>query len=201
MASLREDAFSVRTGPDQRKSASLTLLAVVICATPLLALTPRVPVGPATPAVSGNRLAEASPPRVVKIVDSPAPSLSCAERTWPYYDSRCTPRASESGSAAVPAPQSAAAAAATINPATVAAPPAAVPPAETVGAAARADDAAPSSPPLARTWSNAPDSDRMQRDDRRWAAGEDTDPRAFEPVKPQHRTVRRHHFGFFGIRF
>lgn len=93
---------------DKRVSASLTLLGVLICAMAYLLVTPQAATRSAAPAPS-NRLAEA-PPRVVKIVDGAAPSQSCVQRTWPYYDSGCPARANESAPpAAAPAPQAAAA--------------------------------------------------------------------------------------------
>jgi hypothetical protein len=209
-----------QTRPDRAKrfSASATLVAIV-CATPVMAVMPGVPPLP-RPAVatevSGNRLVEASAPRVVKIVDSPAPSGSCAERTWPYYDSRCPgPAGAPAPAPVAPAPQTAVVT--PLAPQASVAPPAAAPVArapETVGTAARPDERAqPQS--YSRTWNSDPETDAItaqrrdqraaaprgderfarergddqwaQRGDERVAAGEDRDANYYEPVKPQKR--------------
>lgn len=215
------------SAPDPRAAASVTLFSVVVCAAAVFALLPRTPSGPATPALSGNRLAEAT--TAVKVID--APRSDCAEQAWPYYDRRCLTRRSAAASiGAVPAPQSAAALPPTVSPPSSAAPPSAVPAAKPaspvtarrttggsavtsapapetgpVGAAPPANDAAPSSLPAAREPRNEPSSVDMQRGDNRLAAGEDDDPRQFEPVKPveqpRRRKTRQHHFAIFGLRF
>src|ERR1019366_2396380 len=117
-----------RNASDKRVSASVTLLSVVVCAMGVFALMPRAP---SNSTLSGNRLAEATPPPAVKIIDGAARSDLCAEQAWPYYDRRCLARRNETAStAAVPASQSTAASPPTLSPPSSAAPPFIVPAAE-----------------------------------------------------------------------
>jgi hypothetical protein len=225
MDSPRE--FPLRNESDKRVFASVTLLSVVVCAIGVFALVPRAP---SSPTLSGNRLAEATPPPAVKIIDGAARSDLCAEQTWPYYDRRCLARRNEAASTpAVPAPQSTAASPPTLSPPSSAAPPFIVPAAEaashmtarrttdgpvvtsatvpetdTVGAASRAN-AAPLSLPAARVRRSEPNSVNMQGGNDRLIAWEDDDARRLEPVtpvkQPRRRAARRHHFPIFGFRF
>ena len=225
MDSPRE--FPLRNAFDKRISASVTVFSVVVCAMGVFALMPRAP---SSPTLSGNRLAEATPPPAVKIIDGAARSDLCAEQAWPYYDRRCLARKNEAAStAAVSAPQSTAASPPKLSPPSSAAPPFIVPAAEaashmtarrttdgpavtsatvpetgTVGAASRAN-AAPSSLPAARVRRSEPNSVNMQGGDDRLVAWEDDDARRLEPVtpvkQPRRHTARRHHFPIFGFRF
>ena len=225
MDSPRE--FPLRNASDKRVSASVTLLSVV-CAVGVFALMPRAP---SSPTLSGNRLAEATPPPPVKIIDGAGRSDLCAEQTWPYYDRRCLARKNEAAStASVSAPQSTAASPPKLSPPSSAAPPFIVPAAEaashmtarrttdgpavtsatvpetgTVGAASRANGA-PSSLPAAHERRSEPNSINMQGgDDRLVAWEEEDDARRLEPGRPieqpRRRTARRHHFHVFGFRF
>jgi hypothetical protein len=214
-----------RVSADARVAASVTLVAVVICASATFALTPRAG---AVSAPSGNRLAQASPSPVVKIVNATPRSERCEEQTWPYFDRRCLPGTTQS-------PQ------ATGAPATVTALPMAAPSSAAVQPIPAAQPAKPSSssPPTARqvtggsqlasasapqtsatasasaTTGIAPRDElspvmRADREDIRrrdeliaaWEA-EETARRAEEerPPEPRRRKVRRHHhqFGFFGF--
>ena len=91
----------LKTSVNSRVAASSTLLAVVICAGAAFALTPRAG---SVSAPSVNRLAQASPPSAVKIVNATPRSERCEEQTWPYFDRRCLPPAAQSSPTAnVPA--------------------------------------------------------------------------------------------------
>src|ERR1039457_3806070 len=205
MDSPRE--FPLRNASDKRVSASVTLLSVV-CAVGVFALMPRAP---SSPTLSGNRLAEATPPPAVKIIDGAARSDLCAEQTWPYYDRRCLARRNEAAStAAVPASQSTAASPPTLSPPSSAAPPFIVPAAEAAShltARRTTDGPAVTSATVPETGTvgaasrgrrSEPNSVNMQGGDDRCVAWEEDDARRLElgtPIKqPSRRTARRHHF-------
>jgi hypothetical protein len=212
---------------DARIAASVSLLAMVICASAAFALTPRAG---SVSATSGNRLAQASPPPVVKIVNATPRSERCEEQTWPYFDRNCLPSATQSPQAPS-APASATAGLMAAPPSATAQPvPAAqtakpsasprtarqvtggsqiadapapqtgiVPAATTTGIAPRDDNA------LSRPMRAEPGGEDIQRRDEQIAAweAEEAARRAEEdrPPEPRRRKVRRHpaHFGFFGF--
>ena len=210
-ASSRTFTWFDSGAPESRAAASLTLVGVLICGT--LAFAARAPIAPSAPAAAvgaGTRLAEASPPRVVKRVDATATDIPCAHRAWPYYDARCPSPAAQTASAAAAAAPPAAPAPANPMASTPAAPApaapnaaaqasAALPEPSTTGAAARVDNPPPAYPPGARG------ADGYQRNWVTWDerdARDDRDPRYDEPVKPPKRQGgRRHQYGIFGFRF
>ena len=109
MAPSRELARLKPPAPDKRVAASLTLLGVLVCAAPLL--TQRAARSMPSPAAhaASNRLAEASPPRVVKRVDAVPAGTPCEQRAWPNFDAKCPGPAGQPVAATVaPAPQVAA---------------------------------------------------------------------------------------------
>ena len=202
-----------RMSGDARVAASVTLVAVVICASAALALTPRAGnvSGP-----TGNRLAQASPQTVVKIVNATPRSERCEEQTWPYFDRRCLPLATQS-----PPPASmptipgalpvAALPAATVQPAS---PPTArqvtggAPATQTRGASGAATTGIAPRDERALSPSMRAEREDIQRRDEllaQWEA-EEFARRAEEErlPEPRRRKARRHYhhqFGFFGLGF
>jgi hypothetical protein len=212
-----------RVDTDARVAASVTLIAVIVCASAALALTPRAGAGPTA---SGNRLAHASPPPVVKIVNATPRSERCEEQTWPYFDRRCLPSAAQSPQAAS-APASVTAPAA--PPSTVTQPVAAAQPAKPSASPATArqvtggSQLAPASAPprgvaaaTASTTGIAPrdevspvlrtEFEDLQRRDEQIAAWEAEEAARYAeeerlpPERPRRKVLRHHpHFGFFGL--
>lgn len=212
-----------RVSADPRVAASVTLLAVVICASAAFALTPRTG---AVSAASGNRLAQASSPPVVKIVNATPRSERCEEQTWPYFDRRCLPSAGQSLPASI-APASTTAMAAPPSAGTQPlaavqpAKPSASPPtarqvtggSQVASASALQTNFAPAS--AAATTGIAPrdalspamraELEDMQRRDELIAAWEAEEAARYaeeeRPPEPRRRKVRRQHhqFGFFGL--
>lgn len=207
-----------RVNADTRVAASVTLLAVVVCASAAFALTPRAG---AVSVATSNRLAQASPPPVVKIVNATPRSERCEEQTWPYFDRRCLPSAAQSPPAAsasasalpmtAPSPAAAQPVAAaqpakpsaspsTARQVTGGGSPAANPPppqtsVATTGIASRDD----LSPAMRAEFED------MQRRDELIAAWEAEEAARYaeedRPPEPRRRKTRRHHphFGFFGF--
>ena len=210
-----------RVSADTRVAASVTLLAVVVCASAAFALTPRA----GAVSASANRLAQASPPPVVKIVNATPRSERCEEQTWPYFDRRCLPSAAQSPPAAsmpssattITAPPSAAAQSA--QPAKPSASPATARQvtggSQAASASALPTDVATRS--AAVTTAIAPrdegalsparraEREDIQRRDELIAAWEAEEAARYaeedRPPEPRRRKVRRHypHFGIFGF--
>jgi hypothetical protein len=207
-----------RVSSDARVAASVTLLAVVICASAAFALTPRagsMPVG------SVNRLAQASPPPVIKIVNATPRSERCEEQTWPYFDRRCLPLATQSPLAAsMPASAAALMVAPPSDAAQPAKPSASPATARQVTGGAPATQANVTTAVPAATTGIAPRDESalspvrraeladIQRRDQllaQWEA-EEAARRVEEerPPEPRRRKARRHYhhqFGFFGLGF
>ena len=206
-----------RVCADARVVASGTLLAVVICASAAFALTPRAG---SISAASVNLLAQASPPPIVKIVNATPRSERCEEQTWPYFDRRCLPLATQSppaasmpaSIAALPMAGSPSAAAQPAKP--FATPPTArqvtggAPPAQTgVASASATTGIAPRDESALSPVRLAEREDIERRDEllAQWEA-EEAARRAEEerPPEPRRRKARRHYhhqFGFFGLGF
>jgi hypothetical protein len=217
---------SSRVSDNPRVAASITLLAMVICASAAFALTPRVG---AAPTASGNRLAQSSPLPVVKIVNATPRSERCEEQTWPYFDRRCLPSAAPSAPpASAPArvtvlpmaapPSTATQPVAVAQPAKPSASPATA--RQVTGGSQMASASAPSSSVVpgsasATTGIAARDEvsparraelEDMQRRDELIAAWEAEEAARYAeedrlPPEPRRRKARRHHthFGFFGF--
>ena len=207
----------LKTSVNSRVAASGTLLAVVICASAAFALTPRAG---SVSVASVNRLAQASPPPAVKIVNAAPRSERCEEQTWPYFDRRCLPPAAQSSPmASVPA---SAAVVPVASPAAAQPPkPAASPPTArqvtggspavhgsvaTVGSSATTGIAPRGESEMSPVM-RAELEDIQRRDEllARWEA-EEAARRAEEerPPEPRRRKARRHYhhqFGFFGLGF
>ena len=197
-----------RVSADTRVAASVTLLAVVVCASAAFALTPRTG---AVSAASGNRLAQASPPPVVKIVNATPRSERCEEQTWPYFDRRCLPSAVQLPPAAGAPATPPWAAAQSVTAAQPAKPPASPATARQVTGGSQVA----ASPPLttgiaprdegALSPAKRAEREDIQRRDQLIAAWEAEEAARYaeedRPPEPRRRQARRHHphFGFFGF--
>ena len=207
----------LKTDVDSRVAASGTLLAVVICASAAFALTPRAL--DRVSASSVNRLAQASQPPAVKIVNATPRSERCDEQTWPYFDRRCLPPATQSWPTAN-VPASAATVPNVASPAAAPKLPASPPTARQVTGGAPAAHGSVATVGSSSTTGIAPrresamspvmraELEEIQRRDEllaRWEA-EEAARRAEEerPPEPRRRKARRHYhhqFGFFGLGF
>ena len=208
----------LKTSVSSRVTASGRLLAVVICASAAFALTPRAG---SVLAPSVNRLAQASPPLAVKIVNATPRSEHCEEQTWPYFDRRCLPPAAQSSPMAnVPARAATAPIVASPAAALPPKPPASPPTAGQITGGSQAVHGSVATVGSFATTGIAPrgeseispvmraELEDIQRRDEllaRWEAEEAARPAEGErPPEPRRRKARRHYhhqFGFFGLGF
>ena len=79
-------------GADPRTAATISLLAVIVCAASTFALPPRpgaIPAKPGDDVVAGGTAGPAGP---VRIVGATPRSDDCREQVWPYIEQRCLTR-------------------------------------------------------------------------------------------------------------